>query len=65
MKREPYKSVDSFDQKAIQHKITEFYTVWKQLPTLKALHSVLVADISFSGSVETLRKLLIHLGYRC
>ena len=64
MKREPYKSVDSFNQKAIRQKIAEIYTVWKQLPTLKALHSVLVADISFSGSVETLRKLLIHLGYR-
>ena len=58
-KREPYKSVDSFDQAAIRHKITEFYTVRKQLPTLKTLHSALVADISFPGSVETLRKLLI------
>ena len=64
MKREPYKSVDSFNQKAIRQKIAEIYTVWQQLPNLKALHSVLVADISFSGSVETLRKLLIHLGYR-
>ena len=63
-KREPYKSVDSFDQTAIRHKITEFYTVRKQLPTLKTLHSALVADISFPGSVETLRKLLIKLGYR-
>ena len=41
-KREPFKYVDSFDKAAIQHKITEFYTVWKQLPTLNTLNSTLV-----------------------
>ena len=56
-KREPYKSVDSFDQAAIRHKITEFYIVRKQLITLKTLHSSQVADLSFPGSEETLRKL--------
>ena len=40
------------------------FTPCVQLPTLKTLHSALVADISFSGSVETLRKLLIQLGFR-
>ena len=62
-KREPYKYVDSFDKEAIQHKITKFYTVWKQLPTLNSLISTLVGDLAFTASVGTLRKRLSHLGY--
>ena len=46
-----------------QSDITRFYTVWKHLPTLNTLNSALVGDLSFPGSVETLRKrlsLLVH-----
>ena len=55
-KREPYKYVDSFDKAAIRHKITQFYTLCKQLQTLNTLNSTLVGDPSFPGSVQTLRK---------
>ena len=51
---ELYKSIDGFDLAVIQHKITEFYTVRKQLPPLRNLHQALTADIKFSGSLESL-----------
>ena len=37
----PYKPVDYFDLTVISNKIQEFYTVCRQLPTLKNLHEVL------------------------
>ena len=39
-----------------QSDITQFYTVMKHLPTLNTLNLALVGDLSFPGSVETLRK---------
>ena len=36
--RGPYTSIDVFDQAAIRHIITEFYTVQNQLPCLRTLH---------------------------
>ena len=39
-----------------QSDITRFYTVRKHLPTLNTLNSAFVRDLSFPGSVETLRK---------
>ena len=36
----PYKPVDDFDQTTIRNKIQEFYTVRRQLPTLRSLHEV-------------------------
>ena len=39
-----------------QSDIARFYTVRKHLPTLNTLNSALVGDLSFPGSVETLRK---------
>ena len=44
--------------------ITRFYTVRKHLPTLNTLNSALVGDLSFPGSVETLRKRLGLLVYK-
>ena len=38
--RGPYKPVDDFDQTAIRNKIQEFYTVRRQLPTLKNLYAL-------------------------
>ena len=46
-----------------QSDITRFYTVSKHLPTLNTLNSALVGDLSFPGSVETLRKRLSLLVY--
>ena len=50
-KREPNIYVESFGKAAIR-----VYTVRKHLPTLNTLNSALVRDLSFPGSVETLRK---------
>jgi len=38
MKREDYKGLESFDECVIRNKIHEFYSVRKQLPTLKGIH---------------------------
>ena len=64
-KRWAYRYIDSFDKAAIRHKITEFYTVWKQLPTLNTPNATLVGDLSFPRSVETLSysKRSSQLGY--
>ena len=42
-----------------QSDVTQFYTMWKQLPTLNTLNSTL----SFPGSVDTPRKHLCKLVY--
>ena len=62
--RGPYKLVDDFDQTVISIKIQEFYTVRRQLPTLKSLHEVLKTDVDFPGSFNWLRKEVLNLGYR-
>ena len=45
VERGPYKPLDGFDMAAIRNKVTEFYTVRKQLPTLRNLHQELTKDI--------------------
>ena len=45
----PYKPVDDFDQTVIRNKIKEFYTVHRQLPTLKSLYEVLKTDVEKKG----------------
>ena len=41
-----------------QSDLKQFYTLRKQLPTPNTLNSTLLGDLSFPGSVETLRKRL-------
>ena len=57
-------SRDGFEMAAIRNKVTEFYNVRKQLPTLRNLHQELTRDIKFPGSIETLRKMMHNLEYR-
>ena len=45
----PYKPVDDLDQTVVRNKIQEFYTVRRQLPTLKSLHEVLKTDVEKKG----------------
>jgi transposase len=56
--------IDDFDCGVIRRKIHEFYTLRKQLSTLKHLHKVLQEEISFPGSISFLRKILRSLGFR-
>ena len=63
-KRGPYKEVDDFDQSVIRDENNKLYTFRKQLPTLRALHQVMTNEVQFSGSIETLRKMIRQMGYR-
>ena len=56
-------NVDNFDVSAIRNKITEFYFVRKQVPTLRSLLADLRDTLGFTGCRETLRKILLVNGY--
>ena len=48
--------LDDFDKCVIRRTIQECYTVWKQLPTMDKLLTVLRGEINFKGCRNTLRK---------
>ena len=52
VERGPYTSTDGLNQAAIKYKITEFYSVRNQLPTLRTLSQVLTEDIKFPLSLQ-------------
>lgn len=60
----PKKDLDNFDLCAIRQKIQTFYTVQKEVPTLRKLLSVVRADLKFDGSHEHLRQILFALGFK-
>ncbi|KAH9642811.1 hypothetical protein HF086_012305 [Spodoptera exigua] len=66
-KKRPHPStvsnLDNFDICAIRNKINEFYTVKKQVPTIRNLLAELRDAIGFTGSRETLRRILHDNGY--
>lgn len=57
-------NLDDFDICAIRHKIHEFYTVKKELPTINKLRIELRESIDFQGSNTTLRRILKTMGFR-
>ncbi|XP_028040822.1 uncharacterized protein LOC114250923 [Bombyx mandarina] len=56
--------LDGFDLCSIRHKIHQFYTVKKELPTLNKLLAVLKEDIGFEGSRATLHRILQIIGFK-
>lgn len=56
-------NLDDFDLCAVRHKIQEFYTVRKEVPSIKRLLVALKKDINFNGGRESLRLILKKLGY--
>ncbi|XP_063623022.1 uncharacterized protein LOC134795119 [Cydia splendana] len=56
--------LDDFDLCVIRRKIHEFYSVKKEIPTIKKLWTVLKVDINFPGGRESLRLLLHKMGYK-
>lgn len=57
--------IDDFMICAIKTKIESFYTVHKEVPTLKKLLAAVKRDLNFPGQRETLRKILTEqLGFR-
>ncbi|XP_047539029.1 uncharacterized protein LOC125072442 [Vanessa atalanta] len=67
-KKRPHKktvsNLDSFDIHAIRNKINEFYTVKKEVPTLRSLLTDLQESIGFCGCRETLRHILLSNGFQ-
>jgi len=56
--------VDDFDMGVIRRKVHEFYSIKKELPTIKKLLEVLKTEINYTGQRESLRKLLHKMGFR-
>ncbi|XP_045784178.1 uncharacterized protein LOC123880225 [Maniola jurtina] len=56
-------NLDSFDLEVIRNKIKEFYTVKKEIPTLRKLLHTLREDIDFNGSRESWRLILKNIGF--
>ncbi|KAF9410075.1 hypothetical protein HW555_010737 [Spodoptera exigua] len=62
-KGRPRKDLDDFDLCAIRQKVHFFYTVKKQVPTLRNYLPVVREDLGYDGSREHLRKILHSLGF--
>lgn len=60
----PKKQLDDFDLCAIRQKVHFFYTVQKEVPTLRKLLAVLKEDLNFDGSHEHLRQILLAIGFK-
>lgn len=63
-KGRPTKHIDDFELCAIRQKVQFFYTVQKEVPTLRKLLAVVKEDLNFDGSHELLRKILISIGFK-
>jgi transposase len=60
----PKSMLDNFNECVIRRTVNEFYITDKQRPTLKKIHAKLVQSTGFTGSLSTLRKVLMRLGFR-
>lgn len=57
--------VDNFDICAIRNIVNSFYTVIKEVPTLKKILAAAKRDLNFQGGRTYLRNILVNqLGYR-
>ncbi|XP_048480450.1 uncharacterized protein LOC119691614 [Plutella xylostella] len=59
----PKKEMDNFDICALRQKIQFFYTVQKEVPTLRKLQVIAKTDLDFDCSLEVLRKILKAIGF--
>ncbi|XP_034840153.2 uncharacterized protein [Maniola hyperantus] len=55
--------LDDFERCAIRHKIHEFYSVKKELPTLTKLSHEMQSEIDFKGSRTTLWRIMKDMGF--
>ncbi|KAL4719248.1 hypothetical protein ACJJTC_018728 [Scirpophaga incertulas] len=59
------RTLDNFDLVALRNIVNSFYTVKKEIPTLRKILTAANRDINFLGEKGTLRKILIdELGYK-
>lgn len=56
-------NIDNFDQCAIRNTINQYYLTRKEVPTLRKLLLELRESIDFTGCRETLRKILLNMGF--
>ncbi|XP_045456694.1 uncharacterized protein LOC123666670 [Melitaea cinxia] len=64
IKRDNKIDVDNFTADVIRSTVQNFHVVHKVIPTLANLRRVLNEKIGFEGCLETLRRLLLKLGYK-
>ena len=57
-------TLDSFNEAVVRRTVNDFYITDKERPTLKKVHASLTKSISFDGSLNTLRKILLTLGFK-
>ncbi|KAJ0183292.1 hypothetical protein K1T71_001268 [Dendrolimus kikuchii] len=62
-KGRPKKEMDDFNICALRQKIQFFYTVQKEVPTLRKLQVIARTDLDFDCSLEVLRKILKAIGF--
>jgi hypothetical protein len=59
----PKSTLDKFNECVICRTVNDFYITDEQRPTLKKIHAKLVQSIRFTGSLSTLRKVLMRFGF--
>lgn len=64
MKKAHRLELDDFDYQQIRRKIHDFHLVEKQVVTVNSLLNNLKTEINFSGSRETLRRIMRELGFK-
>lgn len=64
MKKAHRLELDDFDYQQIRRKIHDFHLVEKQVVTVNSLLNNLKTEINFSGSRETLRRIIRELGFK-
>lgn len=63
-KRDSKIEIDNFTADVVRSTIQNFHVIHKEIPTLAKLKTVLNEKIGFDGCIETVRQLLLKLGYK-
>ena len=61
-RRAPVTSIDDFDKQVVRRTVLRFYER-KEIPTLQKINEELKENISFNGSIESLRRILKKIGF--
>jgi len=62
-KIKPITGIDSFDAGVVRRLVYAFYITEKRLPTAKLLHNSLKEKLDFTGSEQSVRRILKDLGF--
>lgn len=64
LKSAPKSNLDGFDRGLLRRFIINYYTVDKIVPTVRRLYCKFVEETNYTGSRETLRKIMHDMGFR-